>query len=152
MKPFVTVVIPSKRWTRDCEECLVKLRNQDYPRSDYEIIFVLDPPEDPKIPGTSSGIPPYPTTSVVYSPALGVSDARNHGISLSRGALLAFTDSDCRPNTDWLSKMVGCQQKAGASIVTGPVVTDVERVLPPFRSATTNQQSNIPHAPTCNVV
>ncbi|MGB9022434.1 MAG: glycosyltransferase, partial [Candidatus Bathyarchaeia archaeon] len=83
--------------------------------------------------------------------APGVSEARNHGISLSRGALLAFTDSDCRPNTDWLSKMVGCQQKAGASIVTGPVVTDFEKVLPPIRSANTNQRSSFPHAPTCNV-
>jgi GT2 family glycosyltransferase len=152
MKPFVTIIVPSRIWTRDCDECLVKLRNQDYPQSDYEIIFVLDPPETSGVPSAYSVVSSPPKTSVVYSPTPGVSAARNHGISLSKGALLAFTDSDCRPCTDWLSKMVECQQKSRASIVTGPVVPDSEKVLPPIRSATTNEESSIPRAPTCNVV
>lgn len=152
MKPFVTIIVPSKIWTKDCDECLAKLRNQDYPPSDYEIVFVLDPPQASSIPSTYPVVSPHPKTSVAYSPAPGVSASRNHGISLSKGTLLAFTDSDCRPYTDWLSKMVGCQQKSTASIVTGPVVTDSQKVLPPIRSATTNERSDIPCAPTCNVV
>jgi GT2 family glycosyltransferase len=152
MKPFVTIIVPSPSWTRDCDECLVRLKKQDYPGSDYEIIFVLDPPRAPETRHRYPVVPCPPETNIVYSPVPGVSAARNHGISLSRGHLLAFTDSDCRPCPEWLSNMVECQQKSKASIVTGPVVTDSEKILPPIRSATTNERSDIPRAPTCNVV
>lgn len=45
-----------------------------------------------------------PNVSVryAYEPALGLSAARNRGLSESQGTLIVFTDDDVRPRQDWL--------------------------------------------------
>jgi len=152
MERFVTVIVLSKNWTTDCDECLASLRNQDYPSSLFEIIFVLDPhPDREKLKQKTLGA--HPEVRIALSAtAAGISSARNDGILLSKGELVAFTDSDCRPTSDWLSKMVECAEKTEASIIGGRVITDFTKYLPPILTANINLGSAPLRASGCNVL
>jgi hypothetical protein len=48
-------------------------------------------------------------------------NARNCGAAAAKGAVLAFTDSDCEPERDWLEKLTDCMQKNRADLVTGSI-------------------------------
>jgi GT2 family glycosyltransferase len=60
---------------------------------------------------------------VVPAPIQGAGPARNAAVAASRGVILAFTDSDCRPSPDWLES--GVAALARADMVGGRVVVDV---------------------------
>lgn len=61
---------------------------------------------------------------VVPAPIQGAGEARNAAIAAARGAALAFTDSDCRPEPDWLER--GLEALANADVVGGRVVVTVQ--------------------------
>jgi GT2 family glycosyltransferase len=47
------------------------------------------------------------------------SKQRNIGWRAARGALIAFTDDDCRPEPDWLERLVAAAEKAPGAVVQG---------------------------------
>jgi GT2 family glycosyltransferase len=47
--------------------------------------------------------------------------ARNRGIWAATGDLLAFTDADCRPQPDWLAKLIQPFQQPQVGIVAGEI-------------------------------
>lgn len=47
--------------------------------------------------------------------------ARNAGIRAARGQILAFTDADCRPKPDWLSKLVQGFRSRRVGLVAGEI-------------------------------
>lgn len=59
--------------------------------------------------------------AVVTEPRPGRSRARNRGVAATRAPLLAFTDADCRPRPDWLSRLAACLE-AGAPLAAGRIV------------------------------
>src|SRR5260370_29833138 len=61
---------------------------------------------------------------VVAAPTQGAGAARNVAVEASRGRVLAFIDSDCRPTPTWLEN--GLAALSGAQIVGGQVDVDVE--------------------------
>jgi GT2 family glycosyltransferase len=60
---------------------------------------------------------------VVPARIQGAGPARNAAVAASRGVILAFTDSDCRPSPDWLEN--GVAALARADMVGGRVDVDV---------------------------
>ena len=102
--PLVSVVIPVYNDLRRLEICLRALQNQDYPKDRYEVI-VVDNGSDEDI---DSVIRKFRTLQVrtVEEHRVGSYAARNRGISVARGEILAFTDSDCIPAPDWIRKGV----------------------------------------------
>lgn len=48
------------------------------------------------------------TLRTVYEPAAGVSRARNRGLSLAGGRIVAFTDDDCYPDSEYLLALSVC--------------------------------------------
>lgn len=56
--------------------------------------------------------------------------ARNAGVAVASGSILAFTDADCQPAPDWLA--CGLAALAGAGLVQGAVVPDPRAELGPF--------------------
>jgi glycosyltransferase involved in cell wall biosynthesis len=101
-KHFVSVIVPV---FNDCERlklCLKALQNQTYPKDSYEIIVVdNDSEEDIK-----SVVREFSQAHIAYESKPGSYAARNKGISLAKGEIIAFTDSDCIPAPDWLEKGV----------------------------------------------
>jgi glycosyltransferase involved in cell wall biosynthesis len=122
--PKVSVVVASYNGERTLKACLDSLTRLNYP--DYEVILVDDGSTD-----TTRQVA-FLHTSVRYfrhEKNLGLSVARNTGISAATGEVIAFTDADCRADEDWLYYLVGDLIAGDFAGVGGP------NLLPPEDSA-----------------
>ena len=86
--PHVSVIIPTYNRRELVHEAIASVLAQSF--SDFELIVVDDGSED----GTADVVREFLGVRYVYQPNRGVSAARNRGVSLSRGELIAFLDSD----------------------------------------------------------
>jgi glycosyltransferase involved in cell wall biosynthesis len=99
--PKVSVVVASYNGARTLKACLDSLSKLNYP--DYEVILVDDGSTD----NTSQIASLYPAFRYLHQTNHGLSVARNTGIAAATGEIVAFTDSDCRADEDWLYYLVG---------------------------------------------
>ena len=104
----VSVVIPVYNDAARLDICLQALQDQSYPHSSFEII-VVDNSSD-QFP--SKTVDKYSNARLASSPAPGSYNARNVGIQLAQGEILAFTDADCIPHPEWLECGVQALQAA----------------------------------------
>jgi glycosyltransferase involved in cell wall biosynthesis len=100
--PRVSVVVASFNGGRTLEACLGSLNRLNYPN--YEVILVDDGSTDDtqQIAALHKSI-----RTIRHERNLGLSVARNTGIAAATGEIVAFTDSDCRADEDWLHYLVG---------------------------------------------
>jgi glycosyltransferase involved in cell wall biosynthesis len=99
--PRVSVVVCAYNAERTMEECLASLRLLDYP--DYEVIVIDDGSTD----RTREIAERFPEFRMLSQENRGLSAARNAGILAADGDVVAFTDSDCAVDPDWLTLLVG---------------------------------------------
>lgn len=100
--PFVSVIIPTYHdWVR-LQLCLNALEAQTYPQEYFEILVVNNDPED--LAPESLVLPKNCTLLEEAKP--GSYAARNKALSIAKGEIYAFTDSDCQPKEDWLDVSV----------------------------------------------
>jgi len=111
--PKVSVVVASYNGGRTLPACLDSLARLNYP--DYEVILVDDGSTD----DTAQIAAHRPNVRVIHEPNLGLSAARNSGITAAKGEIVAFTDSDCRADEDWLYYLVGDLLKTDACAIGG---------------------------------
>ena len=123
--PKVSVVVASYNGAATLRTCLQSLEKLNYPS--YEVILVDDGSTD----GSAEIARDFPAVSHIRHPEnLGLSAARNTGIEAARGEIIAFTDSDCRADPDWLYYLVGDLIRFGYTGIGG------HNFLPPDDSAT----------------
>lgn len=99
MNPFVSVIVPTLG-RASLTFCLQALSQQTYPRGRWEVIVVED--------GTSSAARELTAAyrfRYVWQPHRGPAAARNAGVKLAGGEVVAFTDDDCTVPADWLEKL-----------------------------------------------
>jgi hypothetical protein len=111
--PKVSVVVASYNGGRTLPACLQSLAHLDYPN--YEVILVDDGSTD----DTAQIAARFPQVRTIHQPNLGLSGARNTGIAAATGEIVAFTDSDCRADEDWLYYLVGDLLKTDAAAIGG---------------------------------
>ncbi len=99
--PKVSVVVASYNGAKTLKSCLDSLSRLNYP--DYEVILVDDGSTDT----TQNIAANYPKIRNIKQVNLGLSVARNTGIHAATGEIVAFTDSDCRADEDWLYYLIG---------------------------------------------
>lgn len=104
--PFVSVIVPVYNQSEPLRWCLEALAHQTYARSRFEIIVIDNGSEDPE--AIAAAVAPYDNVRLTFEATPGSYAARNHGLTLAQGDILAFTDADCIPATDWLAE--GVQQ------------------------------------------
>ncbi len=111
--PKVSVVVASYNGGRTLPACLQSLQHLNYPN--YEVILVDDGSTDdtPQIAAR------HPEVRPIHQPNLGLSAARNTGIRAATGDIVAFTDSDCRVDEDWLHYLIGDLLKTDAAAIGG---------------------------------
>jgi glycosyltransferase involved in cell wall biosynthesis len=99
---FVSVIIPVFNDSDRLKLCLQSLENQTYSKDLYEIIVVDNASEE----DIKSVVSQFNQAKFAYESQPGSYAARNQGISIAKGEILAFTDSDCIPASDWVEKGV----------------------------------------------
>ena len=99
---FVSVIVPVFNDSENLKTCLEALESQTYPKNLYEVI-VVDNASDEDIESVVSQFEQALTTHESHP---GSYAARNKGISLAKGDVIAFTDADCIPAPDWIEKGV----------------------------------------------
>ncbi|OGW75561.1 MAG: glycosyl transferase family 2 [Omnitrophica bacterium RBG_13_46_9] len=101
-RPFVSVVIPVFNNASRLRKCLEALEAQTYSKDRYEVI-VVDNASDEDVKKVVNQFVKAVFTREDYPSSYA---ARNKGISIAKGEVLAFTDSDCIPFPDWIEKGV----------------------------------------------
>jgi cellulose synthase/poly-beta-1,6-N-acetylglucosamine synthase-like glycosyltransferase len=122
MEPFVSIIVPVKNEEHRLPTLLAVLCGLDYPRDRYEIIVADNGSTDRTVEVVRSLL----GVTVCVQPTGGSYAARNAGIRVARGEVLAFTDSDCTPEVGWLRTGVA-RLNAGADLVAGAIRFDLSR-------------------------
>ena len=115
--PRVSVVVCTYNGGRTLRQCLESLEDLDYP--DYEVIVIDDGSTD----DTRSILSGFPRVRAIHQENLGLSKARNVGLRAATGSIVAYTDSDCFADRDWLSHLVHQLERTDAVAVGGPNLT-----------------------------
>ena len=103
--PFkVSVIIPVFNDQKSLELCLEALTYQTYDPSQYEVIVVDNGSSE--LTQIESIVSSHPQVQLVQELTPGSYAARNKGILVAKGEILAFTDADCIPSSTWLERGV----------------------------------------------
>jgi len=112
LKPFISVVIPTWRSNKILTRCLNSLYIQDYPKNRHEIILISPKP---------LVILHARVKTIKISRDLNHAEARNIGVSASRGSIIAFCDDDCILPSNWLTSGFSHFKNKKTALVGGPV-------------------------------
>jgi cellulose synthase/poly-beta-1,6-N-acetylglucosamine synthase-like glycosyltransferase len=113
---MISIVVPAFNAEATLGACLDALLGQTGLAEPCEVIVVDDGSTD----GTAELARRYPPpVRLVAQPHRGAAAARNRGAVAAEGALLLFTDADCRPRPDWAAAMVRALARPGVAGVKG---------------------------------
>ena len=115
--PFVSVIVCSYNGGKTLAACLDSLGKLNYP--EYEIILVDDGSTD----DTAYIAAQFPHVRYIHQSNHGLSHARNTGAAAANGEVLAYTDSDCMADVDWLYYLIGTLVSGDYAGVGGPNIT-----------------------------
>ena len=106
MHPFVSVIIPCYNDEVGIKMTLKSLSYQNYPSDKWELITVDNNSDDRTKNVLFSFKEVIPSLKIEHESIQSSYAARNRGISVSRGDVLAFIDSNMTVNSDWLTQGV----------------------------------------------
>jgi glycosyltransferase involved in cell wall biosynthesis len=115
--PKVSVIVCSYNGAQTLDDCLTSLRDLNYPN--YEVVLVDDGSKD----NTPEIAARHPWIVSVRQENKGLSVARNVGAATATGEIIAYTDSDCMADPDWLYYMVGTLLSGDYAGVGGPNIS-----------------------------
>ena len=114
--PRISVVVPACGRPAALLACVDALRRQEPPDGGFEIVVVDD----------GDGLPPLPSdVRTVAGEGAGPAAARNRGVDVARGEVIAFTDDDCRPSPRWLRELDAELRRGRTAGVAGSTVNGV---------------------------
>ncbi len=116
--PFVSVIIPSYNDSDRLGKCLDALESQTYLNSCYEVIVVDNGSRE----SIEHLVKKYSQSKLAQEKRIGSYAARNKGLTVAKGEIIAFTDSDCIPKSDWIEKgVLNLQKNPDCGLVGGRV-------------------------------
>lgn len=118
--PNVSVIVAAYNAEETIEHCIESLLKLSYPREKRELIFIDNASTD----GTATILRKYGDgIHVSYERKRGPAAARNRGLSIARGDIVAFTDSDCVVDEDWLRNIISPLKIPIVGIVGGRILS-----------------------------
>jgi cellulose synthase/poly-beta-1,6-N-acetylglucosamine synthase-like glycosyltransferase len=123
--PKVSVIVCAYNAERTMDSCLASLKELNYPN--YEVIVVNDGSSDRTLQITQR----YDYVRLINQENKGLSVARNVGMTAATGEIVAYTDSDCMADPDWLTYLVAKFLSSGLAAVGGPNLSPPEDSLVP---------------------
>jgi len=151
--PKVSIVVCSYNGGKTLDRCLESLKHVDYP--DYEVILVDDGSKD----NTPEIAAKHPWIVNIRQENKGLSFARNVGGYAAKGEVIAYTDSYCMADPDWLYFLVGTLISGDYAGVGGPNISPpAENWIQACVSAAPGGPSHVlltdvvaEHIPGCNM-
>lgn len=119
MSAALSVVVPTRDRPAALERCLAALARQS--ASSLEVVVVDDASRDTGAVRDAVARA-FPTARVVRGDGRGPAAARNRGVAVACGAVVCFTDDDCRPDRDWAARLAAACGGGGAA--AGRTVAD----------------------------
>ncbi len=109
------MIVPVFNSEKFLDACIQSLLAQRYPEDAFEIIMVDNNSTD----SSEQIIKRYPGVRLFREPGQGSYAARNLGLEKARGKIVAFTDSDCVPDADWLKNIADVFRNPQTHIALG---------------------------------
>ena len=132
-EPLVSVIICTYNRQKCLYRCLKSIKAQNF--QNYEIIVVNGPSTD----DTESVLKNFEDIYVIQQNCLlGISAARNSGISAARGDIIAFIDDDAIADQNWLKSLVDGYHDASVGGVGG-IVYEATKKSVQFQNGTINK-------------
>jgi len=102
-EPFVSVIVAAYNSEKKISKCINSLFNIGYPN--YEIIVIDDGSTD----RTKDVLSEFKgRINIIESKHSGPSKCRNIAVKEAKGEFIAFTDSDCIVDRNWIKELVKC--------------------------------------------
>ena len=114
-KIIISVIVPFYNEEEKIKKCAESLMNQNFNKENYEIIFIDNNSNDK----SKDIVKTFPEITYLFEPEQGRYAARNKGLAIAKGNIIAFTDSDCAVDTHWLESIYAEFSKKGTQIVLG---------------------------------
>jgi glycosyltransferase involved in cell wall biosynthesis len=111
----ISVIVPFYNVQEYLDQCIEGLLAQNYPKDKYEIILVDNNSTD----DSAEIAKRYHGVKLLLETKQGSYAARNCGIRVAKGKILAFTDSDCIPTPNWLSSIVKAMKNPHVGLLLG---------------------------------
>lgn len=96
----ISVIIPARNAEGSIQDCLRAVLDQKNLEHELDLILVDDGSTD-----NTAGVAGRLGVRVIRQANAGPAAARNAGARLARGEIIAFTDADCTPASDWLQHL-----------------------------------------------
>jgi len=130
--PYVSVIVPFHNAQEYLGKLILSLINQNYPHDSFEIILIDDGSTDNSsslikeiINNTTTLKDEYNIRLLSLKKKSGPAVARNQGILMAKGEIIAFTDADCVADSNWLKFLViAFLNRKEIGGVYGKIVTD----------------------------
>ncbi len=119
--PFVSVVIPARNSEKILGQCIKSLKNLNYPKEKYEIIIA-----DSNSTDNTFEVAKNLGAIAVHNTGGTVCSGRNIGFKTARGEIVAFSDSDCVMDRDWIKNSIKYFEDEKIAAVGGPNLTPAE--------------------------
>jgi glycosyltransferase involved in cell wall biosynthesis len=128
---MISVLVPSYKNADKLKTCLDALNNQTLDRAGFEVIVIDNAPST----DTKEVCEQFPLVRYFIETNPGSYAARNKGLKESLGDIIAFTDSDCIVDPDWLRNAKEVMDKSCTDLLAGRInilVTNSQNVYEVF--------------------
>jgi mycofactocin system glycosyltransferase len=115
--PSVSIIIPVRNRPQEIRACLTSLAKLNYPSQKIEIIVVDDCSTDT----TPEVIREFPVTLLALKKHRQASFCRNVAARKAKNEILAFIDSDCEADADWLLDLIPAFREKSIAAVGGMI-------------------------------
>ena len=130
--PAVSVVVCTRNRERLLTACLASLDEQSLERNEYEVVVVDNASTD----GTPALLSRWQSVGsgrvAVREPVVGLSTARNRGLSVARGEIAAFLDDDALAVPTWAAAHLAAYREPSVVGAGGPILLSFPDGRPPW--------------------